>query len=83
MKNFNADELRKQLSENLTSKGKTLVTKVIKLNNLQAGKTISALRGLVRNGGLVAVEGKNSIKITDSPEFVSEMIRLIKKLDNA
>lgn len=81
--NFDAKKLRKRAAENLFRKGNKLVTKTIKLQSLQAKDVVAALGGLVSNKGITVIKGTNNLKITDAPDFVDEMIRLIAKLDKA
>ncbi len=81
--NFNSDKLRSEMSGELFRKDDSFVSRTVELNNVRAGKVVAGLRHLVSNGNLSIIEGTNNLKITDYPDFVEEMIRLITKLDGA
>ena len=81
LENFNAEDLRRRVSENLARKDDSKVTRVIKLNNLQAIDVVAAISMLVSDQNMTVIEGTNDLQITDSPDFIDEMTRLIRELD--
>lgn len=82
VENFDAQALTKIAAEKLTKRnGSSNVTRIVKLRNLDAKNTVAALRGLVDNYNMSVVEGTNDLQITDDPDFVDEMVRMIRELD--
>ena len=80
--NFNEQAFKRDLSSLINhSGGGKRVTRIIKLHNLEASVVNNALRALVGGKNMSVIAGTNDLQITDSPDYVNEMIRLIRELD--